>query len=175
MKILAIGFIICLLILTSCGKSSDSTPAESNIPGIQSQLGAGSFSVPCFQNKLASQGIGSTIYSKSTMTFNLDGTGSNDFELYDDAACTNLLASGTVAVLHYETILIDGQQILLMDQDDGGSVMRIWIPYFKSQSAIYFDVDFSDGESGPFISEPTPAEFQGFQQNPAGEGVVVQP
>src|SRR5690606_20375646 len=125
----------------------------------------------CFLNKLASEGVGMDVYTKAEMILHSDGTGSNHFELYDDAGCTNMLADGIVDILSYEKIKVGQTQVLKMRQDDGHSVMDIWIPYKIVGTGIYFDLDFTDGESGPYLSEPGVSEIADFEADPSGQGV----
>ena len=170
-------FFLVMLILNfyACGGSNKDNSVTNIAPlPISIELGEGNYSIPCFQNKLASQGIGITIYSKATLTLGANAMGSNFFELYDDAACTNLLANGTVLVNHYETVLVNGEFVLKMEQDDGNSIMSLWIGYKQLGNAYFLDLNFSDGESGPYLAEPTTQELSQFAADPAGQGILIQ-
>ena len=74
MKPLTIFSLFSLFLLMSCNENGI-TSATSNTPTLLVSLSAGSYVVACFENKLASQGFGSTIYSKANMTLNSDGNG----------------------------------------------------------------------------------------------------
>lgn len=168
-------YLITLLMLTvySCGNSNDSTVTPVSVLPSFAEIGAGEYSIPCFLNKFASEGFGSDIYSKATLKLNGNGTGSNDFELFDDAACTNMLGSGTVIVKHYDTVLVGDTPVLEMVQDDGFSEMQLWIGYAQVSSSYYIDLDFSDGESGPYLTVPTTAELNEFTVSPDTEGKLL--
>jgi hypothetical protein len=167
--------LITLLTLIACGHDSNSG-SEKPKPQQDSQqadLDAGTYAIACFYNKLASQGIGTDVYSKSTMTLNSDGTGSNFFELFSDADCTVSLTSGTVAILEYKTVTVDDERVFLMKQDDGNGPMDLWIGYKSFGGNFYFDVDFRDGEAGPYLSEPSASELAEFMADPQGQGIIV--
>ncbi len=174
MKFHNVVFLFLLLTLVACGKGDGNTSSGGATLTSLSELGAGSYAVGCFHNKLASQGIGVTIYSKAVITLNEDATGSNAYELFDDVACSHLLDSGTVLITHYETVLVDENQVLIMDQDDGGSTTRLWIGYKQEANYYYLDLDFSDGESGPYLAEPTSAELSIFMAAPSSQGLILQ-
>ena len=171
MKIVIIFF---SLILTACGGSSNGKKKSTkDLQNVLVEMEAGTYAIGCFLNKMASVGFGSNVYTKSTMTLNSDGTGINTFELYDDALCTNLITSGNVTVLHYESVVTDGILSLQIDQDDGSSVSRYYIPYMNVQNDFYFDVDYSDGKSGPYVLLPTASDIVEFKADPKVQGVEV--
>ncbi len=174
MKLSNVCGFLSLIVLIGCGGASNSKIEPITEASEGMVLAPGTYSVPCFENKTASQGFGSQVYSKATMILGSDGAGSNAFEIYSDIGCSTILANGTVQILHYETVSVNGEKILLMDQDDGSGVMRIWIPYKSQNSTLYFDLDFSDGESGPYLAEPTASEILEFMTGPEFQGILVQ-
>ena len=62
----------------------------------------------------------------------------------------------------------------MMEQDDGSSIMPLWIGYKSVGGSTYLDVDWTDSESGPYIAEPTAAELSAFAADPAGQGLLLQ-
>jgi len=165
--------ILVILNLSSCGRNDDNAATTVQQTPIQTQLGEGVFAINCFLNKLASSGVGIPIYSKSIITLEAVGTGNNNYELYDDSNCTNLLQSGSTIVLHYETIQVNGENVLMMEQDDGFSIMQLWIGYKKVGGNYYLDVNFNDNESGPYLAEPTAAELNQFMLDPLTQGIPL--
>lgn len=166
--------VLVLVSLYACGGSSNSSDAPVNPLPAFAELSTGNYTMPCFFNKLASQGNGQDIYTKATLNLNADATGTNDFELYDDAACTNLMLSGTVAIVHYETVTVGESPVLMMIQNDGNGEMQIWIPYAQVGTNYFIDVDFTDGESGPYTALPTEQEIAEFVTSPETEGLQLQ-
>lgn len=164
--------LISLMFLISCG-SKDSKDKSAPIQLPQAFLSEGTHSVPCFLNRPASEGMGSSVYTIASITLASDHTGSNQFALYSDASCTSLLGSGTVAILSWENVKVGATDVLRMVQDDGSGPMEVWIPYARIGSNYYMDVDFTDGESGPYLSLPTEPQIAEFALDPASEGVLL--
>lgn len=163
------------LILISCGNSNnkDEIKSTNNNQSLIKEMSSGNYVISCFKNKIASQAIGIEIFTKNTLHLNADNTGTNDFNLYDDSSCTNLLASGTVMIKNYKTILISGNAVLEMLQDDGNAEMQLWIPYTQVDAKYYIDLDYQDGQSGPYLNIPIQSEIEEFTTSPETEGVEV--
>lgn len=168
--------IVCLSFsLLSCGKDAGKTRLNfkgTNQPTLN-QITAGNYQSPCFLNKLATQGFASNVYGKSLIHLNANGTGSTDFELFSDDTCTTLLHSGTVTILEHESLSVAGQNVLYMKQDDGSNIMELWIAYSLVLDQFYFDIDYSDANSGPYTTIPTALEIDDFLENPAIQGVPI--
>lgn len=168
------SYLIILLLLISCGKSNESVNTSKNNETISAlkQIEAGTYKIDCFLNRPATQGSSTDIYTTSTMTLLENGTGTNDYVLYSDESCTTPMMSGSTTIVSYSTIQIDGINVLFFDQDDGSSRMDIWIPYsYVNGNKWVVDVDFKDGNSGPYLVEPTPSELSEFKNDPIAEGI----
>ncbi len=120
----------------------------------------------CFLNKIETQTTLQNKWSKATIVFNNDLTGSGHFVTFTDAACTAQVSDTTFTFSGAKVNRIGGVAVISFTQS--GTVVNPtwWIPANVSDTGYSFDVDFTDGESGPYIVEPTPTQLSGFAQNP---------
>ena len=160
-----------MISVVGCSDSSN----NGNGGGEGSQM-VGAFRSACFFNKAASDGIGQNIYTISEMSFGANQQGSNHYELYGDAACTNLLASGDMEISYVVEREVGGVKVLKMDQhdpNDSNNDLTFWIPtYSAGDLGFYADIDSSDGNSGPYFTNPSDVDIQDFIDNPTTDGIL---
>ena len=130
----------------------------------------------CFLNKLASAGFGSDVYSKANLQFNSDGTGKNEYKLYNDDTCTSLAMMGENNFTHTISQTYGNIALIQVDQEndpaDPTDVTRYWLPAVIQESGYLIDIDFRDGNSGPYLTEPTETEIADFAADVQNEGVL---
>ncbi len=146
------------------------------VPGVVSPFGTFGPS-RCFLNKLATEGIGVAVYTIASMEFRADGTGTNTFELFFDSDCATSVMNGAVEITYTMSRAANGVILLQVDQlndpSDPSSNVHMWIPAVLAADGFRIDVDHADGESGPYLTEPTTAELADFVANPAVQGVFL--
>lgn len=123
----------------------------------------------CFKNRLES--VGADTWSTAELTFNDDHTGSGHYATYSDAACTVKTGDKSFTFSSISVLTVGTVTVLKLDQS-GQVVNPTWyIPANASDNGYSFDVDYTDGESGPYLFEPSGAQVADFAANP-GQGVA---
>ena len=153
-------------IFAGCGKDED---LERKFSQLQIQPGMYA-SERCFMNKLETQAAGTNRYSLAQITFNADGTGSGHYTNFTDPTCMTMISDQTFTFNELGMSAIGGAVVVHFKQT--GTVLNPtwWIPVNLSSTGYSMDVDFTDGESGPYIIEPSDADVASFVANP-GQGV----
>jgi hypothetical protein len=150
-----------------CGHDDNVTKAFN-----QKEIQSGTYSSErCFLNKIETEvALGAKRWSMATLVFNDDHTGSGHFVTFTDAACTAQVSDSTFTFNNASQESIGGVAVIKFHQT--GTVINPdwWLPNNLSDHGYSFDVDFTDGESGPYIVEPTPTQLTSFGANP-GQGV----
>lgn len=172
----SLSFIILLIFLASCGDGSTSRKAVApTILPVSSELEPGTYFIDCFLNRLVTLESGSNIYSKFTVTIEENNTGSIAYNHYSDASCTQVGLSGTDIIRSYELDVVDRGPVLVIDQAQGDETVRIWIPYQQVSGEFYLDLDYSDGQSGGYItSPPTFEDMKEFLGDPTSQGLLLR-
>ncbi len=158
--------IVCLGAF-GCGKAEDIKREESFK---QLQLEPGTYrSERCFKNKVNP----GTQYATADVTFNGDGTGSAQYQLFSDAGCT--VRTGDQALTFSEVAItpIGGVNVIRVKQNAPVVDPVWWVPAALSDGGYSLDVDHTDGESGPYFLEPSEADLASFRAN-AGQGVAFK-
>jgi hypothetical protein len=163
------------LLMGGCGPELPVLPAK--VPEAPSRTGK-FVGETCFKNKLASQGFGQDIYTIASIRFNEDGTGLSEYSLYADSDCATLPQSGE-APFHYEIEKTEnGISVIrieqLNDPNDPSSVMIFWYVGMVTPAGYYLDVDDANGDSGPYVSEPSDEEVSAFAELPLEKGVFFR-
>lgn len=157
--------IVFLTLTSGCSNSDTSSVLGQLNPSL---IVPGTYnSERCFLNKLETLAAGQNRFSTATLIFNADLTGSGHFTTFSDATCTALLSDTTFNLSNVAETTIGGVGVISFLQT--GTVLNPtwWIPALLSSTGYLFDVDFTDGESGPYITQPTPAQVSSFGQNSA--------
>lgn len=154
-------------LMTGCGKDDEDRREAFE----QNQLEPGTFaSERCFKNKIETQvTVGVDRFSTARLTFNADGTGSGSYGVFSDAGCTALVATRDFIFSQVTIGPLNGATVMRLNQSGAGPVW--WIPMNLAGGGYSLDVDFTDGESGPYLVEPSAAEMSSFIANP-GQGVA---
>lgn len=121
----------------------------------------------CYMNKIATELASQNLYSFSDITFNPDGTGSAHFTVYSDANCTTKVSEENVAFLNVSVVMIGSVHVVRLEQDAVAINPVWWLPIHVTNDGYAFDVDYADGESGPYIFEPSVAALESFRTDPA--------
>jgi len=131
----------------------------------------------CYQNGIeTTAALGSARYTKGSITFNTNGTGSASYVVYTDAACTVLSGANPAASTRNLTLSsvtatkIDNVSVIKLDQNGTAGLVSWWIPANGAANNGYaFDVDAAvpNHTPGPFLFEPTPTQVQAFGANPS--------
>jgi hypothetical protein len=166
---LALAFVSLSLVGSGCWLDSNDD-VQSSFE--QNQIRPGTYSSErCFMNKIESQTSGSARYSMATLVFNDDHTtGSGHYVTFTDAACTAQVSDTTFTFKDSSQVSIGGVAVIKFTQSGNVVNPTWWIPANVSNTGYSFDVDFTDGESGPYVFEPSPTDLSSFGQNP-GQGV----
>lgn len=160
--------------LVGCAKDDDERRDDLR----QNQIQNGTYkSDNCYTNKQETQlALGTPRFSLGMLTINENGTGTGQYTVYSDPACTQLVgtleeATKNQTFAQVTVVSIDGVSVLRLVQD--GSILNPtwWIPANVSSSGYSLDVNFADGESGPYLGEPSPTDVASFKANP-GQGVA---
>jgi len=124
----------------------------------------------CYKNKQETVLAAGDRWSLADVTFNANNTGSMIYTVYSDASCTTAVASKTLNFTETTIGEVDGVKVFRLVQD--GTVLNPtwWVPANISNGGYSFDVDFTDGESGAYLGEPSPTDVADFKGNP-GQGV----
>ncbi len=147
-------------------KRADSFQQKQIVPGTYT-------SQRCFMNKIETQTAMANRYSQAQLTFNADGTGSGHYSIYNDAACATVTGDQNFTFSSVTLVDIGGASVIRLQQS--GTVVNPtwWIPANLSDGGYSLDTDFTDGESGAYLFEPTPTQLTSFMQNP-GQGVAYK-
>ncbi|MBS1964047.1 MAG: hypothetical protein JST04_17675 [Bdellovibrionales bacterium] len=139
----------------------------------QNDIAPGTYkSQRCYKNKLES--VGSDRWSRGEITFNDNHTGSGHYTIFSDSNCATPTGDKSFSFKAINVVIIDGVTVLKLDQD-GIVVDPTWyVPANASDHGYSLDVDYTDGESGPYLFEPTPTDVASFKTNP-GQGVAFDP
>jgi hypothetical protein len=158
----------CLVLaLTGCRNDDENRATDLG----QGDVHPGTYnSTRCFKNRLESA-VGSDVWSTAELTFNEDHTGSGHYATYSDANCATKTGDKSFTFATISTVSVDNVTVIKLDQS--GTVLNpTWyIPANVSDHGYSFDVDYTDGESGPYLFEPTPTQVSDFAANP-GQGVA---
>lgn len=168
---------LCFLLATGCSKDdskSNGNPA-SNTETAAAKLEGAYQSTKCFKNQSASQGMGQNIYTQAKMTFQADLSGSVEFHLYSDQACTQLLGSGTnniQAELERSTGDVQIMKFTQTDPSNPGSSQIYWLGMHLTTNGAYIDIDGErSGVVGPYLSVPSDQDIADFIANPTQIGI----
>jgi hypothetical protein len=156
----------------ACNGSDNNRATDLN----QGLVQAGTYqSQHCFKNRIETDlALGAARYSNATITFNADNTGSAVFSTFTDAACqVPTTGSSAVENLTFSSVsAVSDNGVNLIKLEQSGTVLNpTWyIPANISDGGYSLDVDYTDGESGPYIALPSGAQVADFGRNP-GQGV----
>lgn len=171
------------LAITSCGKDAENSGSTQTPAPLTEPSPYGTFkSTGCFLNKLASQGTGQNVYSRATIEFRENGTGTTSFELSDVADCSNILQAGQADFAYEEKRFVTtaaGPALVVQvdqqnDPSDPSNIIRYYLVAVVEQRGYTIDIDFADGQSGPYLTDPTPAELSEFALDPRTEGMLFE-
>lgn len=155
--------VVCLAAF-GCGKKDQIERAKKFE---QLELVAGVYrSEKCFMNKFAPINK----YATADVTFNGDGTGSASYQNFSDAGCTVKTGDENLTFSEVSITPIAGVNVIRVKQNAPVVDPIWWIPVNLSQPGYSLDVDHTDGESGPYIIEPSEADLSSFKADP-GQGV----
>lgn len=157
--------------------TSTHTETETQVATDTRIIDAGKYSSKsCFHNALASEGLGQTIYTRSTLRFGVHGRGSNSFELYEDAECTRTVMQAKLKIRYTVTEYFDRLYLIAVEQyndpKDKKSVARYWIPALKTKEGLLLDIDAAQGAKGPFLTEPSEEELKSILEDLERRAVV---
>ena len=126
--------------------------------------------VRCYKNKQETVLAAGDRWSLADVTFNSNNTGSMTYTVYSDATCTTAVSSKTLNFTETTIGEVDSVKVFRLVQD--GTVLNPtwWVPAKATGDGYSFDVDFTDGESGAYLGEPSPTDVADFKGNP-GQGV----
>ncbi len=151
-------------------------PIEDTLPSA-TPLRAGHYvGQRCFLNKSASEGFGAPVYTMAEMRFDEKGIGTNDFKLYLDEDCSDppALEGSVNLVITYEKSLGNVLVFKFVQEDpavEDDEPQTFFITGVRDGNDYMLDVDFADGESGPYFTMPTEGEVQAFGNSPLSQGV----
>jgi hypothetical protein len=168
-KHLGLLFTSLSLALALTGCRNDDTNRATDLA--QGDIHAGTYSsTRCFKNRLESA-VGSDVWSRAELTFNEDHTGSGHYATFSDAGCTVKTGDKSFTFATISTVSVNNVTLFKLDQS--GTVLNpTWyIPANVSDHGYSFDLDYTDGESGPYLFEPSGAQVADFAANP-GQGVA---
>lgn len=171
------------LAITSCGKDAENIPATRPPNSLTEPSPYGTFrSTGCFLNKLATQGMGHNVYSRATIEFRENGTGTTSFELSDVADCSNIVQAGQADFAYEEkrfvataagpalVVQVDQQN----DPSDPSDILRYYLVAVVEQRGYTIDIDFTDGQSGPYLTDPTPSDLSDYALDPRSRGTLFE-
>ncbi len=180
---LASIWVFVFLAITSCGKDAEDLNTSRAPAPLTEPSPYGTFrSTGCFLNRLATQGAGQNVYSRATIEFRENGTGTTSFELSDVADCSNIVQAGQADFAFEEkrfvataagpalVVQVDQQN----DPSDPSNIIRYYLVAVVEQRGYTIDIDFTDGQSGPYLTDPTPTELSEFAVDPRGEGLLFE-
>ncbi len=126
----------------------------------------------CFKNKIATAAaLGADRFSTADFNLSQDGTGSVLFRVYTDVNCTALDREDNVPLTNIRVEAMGNGSVLVVDQANVVLNPTWYIPVVTSNEGYHFDVDYTDGTSGPYFTAPSGAELSEFFSNPAVQGV----
>jgi hypothetical protein len=176
----AIGFrflavSLVFLLLVACGKDKAADPGL----GTKSISQLGTFGESaCFRNKLASEAFGQDVYTRASMEFRSNGTGTNSFELFLENDCSGAAAfAGWLAIEYVVTPLSSGVFALEIDQfdeNDPGNNMRYWLMGVLLADGWVIDIDSAGGDSGPYFEKPSADDAAAFLAQMGQRGVLFR-
>ncbi|MBC7384689.1 MAG: hypothetical protein H7301_00825 [Cryobacterium sp.] len=124
-------------------------------------------STRCFKNGATLTGVLTDVYSTGDVTLNADGTASVRYRNFSDNTCTTEKDASDYSFTETSVQLIGGVSVLKLKHD---AVISWYIPFALSDEGYSFDVDATDGHSGPYLVQPTENDVKDFGLN-AGQGV----
>lgn len=161
------AFALAAFTLPFAASGCDDDEAQRSESLQQLSLESGTYtSDRCYLNKISTELSGQNLYSFSDITFNPDGTGHAHFTAYSDANCTTLVSEETVNFQSVSVAMIGSVKVVRLEQDAVAINPVWWLPIHVTNDGYAFDVDYADGESGPYIFEPSVAALESFRTDP---------
>jgi hypothetical protein len=173
LKTLLVSSIVAIAAF-GCGKDDPVSNARRQGQLQDNKLVSGSYkSERCFLNKIETQTNLQNRWSIATFTFNDDGTGNVVSSNYSDATCTTLVETETTNFAGIQVLDLGGVKVIRMPSTGATINPTFYVPVAEADGGYSLDVDFTDGQSGAYIVEPSGADLDSFRQNP-GQGVAFK-
>ena len=171
-KMTALALTAIILSFAAAGCDDDEEQRSDSLSQLTLEQGTYA-SDRCYKNRVATQLAAADRWSFGDITFNTDGTGSAHYTVYSDANCTTQVDDVNVTFPHVSVVTIGSVQVVRAEQDATIVDPIWWIPLTTADGGYNFDVDYTDGQSGPYLIEPSVADLEDYRTNTA-QGVTFE-